>query len=186
MFYILVFICQGQWRLLRFYPIYWIPFECYFLQNWNEYTDAMVWPLPDQDELLHKIAQSLNMSKVDHISGFDQTTIYLDITRNFAAIINHLGGNAAKDHSMGFLQGVEPNLSHSSYPCNETIYTLAQVQLWRIETLSLLHYYHKNPLQFQLEYLATSLSFHRAESILTKQRSLLVRTYNDLFQNYSK
>jgi hypothetical protein len=50
----------------------------------------MAWPLPDQDELLHKIARSSNASKFDLISAFDQTRIHSD-DEKYATIINHMG-----------------------------------------------------------------------------------------------
>ena len=50
----------------------------------------MAWPLPDQDKLIHNIAQSSNASKFDLISAFDQTRIHPD-DEKYATIINHMG-----------------------------------------------------------------------------------------------
>src|SRR5216117_1171534 len=50
----------------------------------------MAWPLPDQDELIHNIVQSSNVSKFDLISAFDQTRIHPD-DEKYTTIINHMG-----------------------------------------------------------------------------------------------
>src|SRR5437762_13838314 len=59
------------------------------LRKRNEDTKSMAWPFPDQDELIHKIAQSSNASKFDLISAFNQTRIHPD--EKYATIINHMG-----------------------------------------------------------------------------------------------
>jgi len=41
------------------------------LRKRKEDTESMAWPLPDQDELIHKIVQSSNALKFDLISAFD-------------------------------------------------------------------------------------------------------------------
>jgi len=60
------------------------------LRKRNEDTESMAWPLPDQEELLHKIARSTNASIFDMISAFDQTRIHPD-DEKYATIINHMG-----------------------------------------------------------------------------------------------
>jgi hypothetical protein len=51
--------------------------------------ENMAWPLPDQEELVHKIAKSSNASIFDMISAFDQTRIHPDDVK-YAMIINYM------------------------------------------------------------------------------------------------
>jgi hypothetical protein len=60
------------------------------LRKRNLDTESMAWPLPDQEELVHKIAKSSNTSIFDMISAFDQTRIHPDDVK-YAMIINHMG-----------------------------------------------------------------------------------------------
>lgn len=60
------------------------------LRKRNEDTESMSWPLPDQEELVHNVAQSDNVSTVDLISAFDQTRNELE-SEKYSTIINHLG-----------------------------------------------------------------------------------------------
>src|SRR5437667_9596106 len=60
------------------------------LRKRNEHTESMAWPLPDQDDLLHKIAQSANAPKFDVIPAFHQTRIHPE-HEQYATTINHIG-----------------------------------------------------------------------------------------------
>ena len=60
------------------------------LRKQNENTESMAWPLPDQEEVVHKIAQSTNASLFDLISAFDQTRVD-PRDEKYATIINHMG-----------------------------------------------------------------------------------------------
>lgn len=60
------------------------------LRKRNKDMESMAWPLPDQEELLHKVACSSNASIFDLISAFDQTRIHPD-DEKYATIINHMG-----------------------------------------------------------------------------------------------
>ncbi|TMC16719.1 MAG: hypothetical protein E6J34_19695 [Chloroflexi bacterium] len=59
------------------------------LRKRNEDTEPMAWPLPDQEELVHKIARSSNASIFDMISAFDQTRVHPN-DEKYATIINHM------------------------------------------------------------------------------------------------
>ena len=60
------------------------------LRKRNEDTESMSWPMPDQEELVHRVAQSSNVSVGDMISAFDQTRIDPQ-DEKYATIINHMG-----------------------------------------------------------------------------------------------
>ena len=60
------------------------------LRKRNLDTDIMLWPLPDQEELVYAVARSTNRSIFDLISTFDQTRIDPK-DEQFATIINHMG-----------------------------------------------------------------------------------------------
>jgi RNase H-like domain found in reverse transcriptase/Integrase zinc binding domain/Chromo (CHRromatin Organisation MOdifier) domain len=60
------------------------------LRKRNEDTESMAWPMPDQEELVHNVAQSDNNSVVDLISAFDQTRNELE-SEKYATIVNHMG-----------------------------------------------------------------------------------------------
>ena len=60
------------------------------LRKRNADTDTLAWPMPDQEELVHKIARSSNASVFDLISAFDQTRIEPE-SEKYATIINHMG-----------------------------------------------------------------------------------------------
>jgi hypothetical protein len=60
------------------------------LQKRNEDTESMAWPMPDQEELVHSVAQSDNNSVVDLISAFDQTRNEPE-SEKYATIVNHMG-----------------------------------------------------------------------------------------------
>ena len=60
------------------------------LRRRNADTESIVWPLPDQEEVVKGIARSSNGSTFDLISAFDQTRIEPSDER-YATIINHLG-----------------------------------------------------------------------------------------------
>jgi hypothetical protein len=51
------------------------------LRKRNPDTDTLAWPMPDQEELVHKIARSSNASVFDIISAFDQTRIGPEIEK---------------------------------------------------------------------------------------------------------
>lgn len=60
------------------------------LRKRNEDTESMSWPMPDQEELVHKVAQSSHVSIGDMISAFDQTRVD-PRDEKYATIINHMG-----------------------------------------------------------------------------------------------
>ena len=60
------------------------------LRKRNEDTESMSWPMPDQEELVNKVAQSSHVSIGDMISAFDQTRID-PRDEKYATIINHMG-----------------------------------------------------------------------------------------------
>ena len=59
------------------------------LRKQNKDIESIAWPLLNQDELIYKIVQSLNASKLYLISAFDQTRIHLD-DEKYATIINYM------------------------------------------------------------------------------------------------
>ena len=56
----------------------------------NEDTESMSGPMPDQKEVVHKVAKSSNVFVGDMISAFDQTRVDPQ-DEKYGTIINHLG-----------------------------------------------------------------------------------------------
>jgi RNase H-like domain found in reverse transcriptase/Integrase zinc binding domain/Retrotransposon gag protein/Retroviral aspartyl protease/Reverse transcriptase (RNA-dependent DNA polymerase)/Chromo (CHRromatin Organisation MOdifier) domain/Zinc knuckle len=70
------------------------------LRRRNADTETIVWPLPDQEEVVNAIAKSSNGSVFDMISAFNQIRIEPE-DEKYATIINHMGVYRQRTMQMG-------------------------------------------------------------------------------------